>query len=104
MLDTVLTLVNHPFVEYKKEPNQYLMGEMASDLIFGSISLGWKGISFAIHIFLMIIGLEKDDRTPDEMPDYKDYDSTHHEAFMDDIGNEKWYTKKQSEKMKNPMN
>ena len=100
MLDTVLTLANHPFVEYKKEPNQYLLGEMASDLIFGSISLGWNLFSFAIHIFLMIIGLEKDDRTPDEMPGYKDYDSTHHEAFMDDIGNDKWYTHKKVTKWK----
>merc|ERR1712166_925418 len=94
MLDQVLTLVNHPFVEYKKEPDQYLMGEMATDLAWGITSLSWNFMTFITHILLMCVGLQKDDRTADEMPDYKDYDSTHHEKFMDSIEDEKWYGNK----------
>ena len=84
MLDTVLSLINHPFVEYTKEPNSYIEGEMSMDLMWGTTALAWNFIKFATHIIMMCLGLAKDDRTPDEMPDVADYDSTHHEAFMDD--------------------
>ena len=82
MLDTVLTLLNHPLVEYKKQPAQYEAGEIASDLILGTSGIIWNFATFFLHIIMMALGLQKDDRTPDEMPGYQDYDSKHHSAMM----------------------
>ena len=47
-------------------------GEAAFDLMTGPWELMWNTCKFLIHILLMCAGIQKDDRTPDEMPGYVD--------------------------------
>ena len=69
----------HHFPRVMANPRLWNEGEAAFDLMTGPWMLVWNLCKFLMHIVLMCLGIEADDRTPDEMPGYQDLDKKDHE-------------------------
>ena len=83
---STLSSAVHSFPRVMENSRQWNEGEAAFDLLTGPLELVWNLLCFLTHIVLMIVGIEKDDRTPDEMPDYIDLDTKDGEAEKEKNG------------------